>query len=428
MTTPFCKTVLVSCVLATAAFASAAHARVRAYVTNQLSNTVSVVDVSTHTVVATIPVGARPYGSAVSPQGDRAFVTNAEGDSVSVIDTATSTVIATIPVGDAPRSVAFTPDGAKAYVTNRVGGISVINVPTSTQVKSIAGGVYPAGIAVSPDGTRAYVANQASTDVTVIDTANETVLARISMPTQPWGIAVSPDGSNVYVLSQYGDRIIVVDARTDTVAHTIPLPSNLPDSRGFGIALSPDGRFAYVTNGGSSTSLFTVDLVSGSLRTAMIGNGAAQGVDVDPTGCFVYVATGGGVKVYDPATSKVVASLLTGEAPTAFGKFIGAVSAPSGTHAVEEAIVLAMDAGSISSAVANLLLDSLTPIQEKLAWIAANPSSPDLARVKNETCTLINAFNAQMDHYVRLRRLPANLRDQWKADMLEVKADLGCRS
>ena len=96
------------------------------------------------------------------------------------------------------------------------------------------------------------------------------------------------------------------------------------------------------------------------------------------------------------------------------------------TATVEESIVEAMDAGSISSAVARMLLDSLTPIQDKLAWIAANPASPDLARIKRETCSLINAFNAQMDHYVRLRRLSASLRDEWKADMLEVKVELGC--
>ena len=96
------------------------------------------------------------------------------------------------------------------------------------------------------------------------------------------------------------------------------------------------------------------------------------------------------------------------------------------TRAVEEGVVNALDTGSISSAVANLLLDSLTPIQTKLAWIAANPSSPDLARMRNETCSLINQFNTQMDHYVRLRRLSASLRDGWKADMQEVKVELGC--
>lgn len=106
---------------------------------------------------------------------------------------------------------------------------------------------------------------------------------------------------------------------------------------------------------------------------------------------------------------------------------LGDNSAICTASAVEEGIVEALDDGSISSAVARLLLDSLTPIQTKLAWIAANPSSPDLARVKNETCSSINAFNTRMDHWVRLRRLPAHLRDEWKADMLEVKTELGCR-
>jgi YVTN family beta-propeller protein len=36
-------------------------------VTNDFSNTVSVIDTSTNTVVATVPVGARPFGVAVTP-------------------------------------------------------------------------------------------------------------------------------------------------------------------------------------------------------------------------------------------------------------------------------------------------------------------------------------------------------------------------
>ena len=110
-------------------------------------------------------------------------------------------------------------------------------------------------------------------------------------------------------------------------------------------------------------------------------------------------------------------------------KMTEVVTAPlAKAETLEEDIVNALDAGSISSSIANLLLNSLTPIQAKLAWIEANPTSPDFVRVKNETCALINAFNTQMDHYVRLRRLPANLRDEWKADMMGVKVQLGCSS
>ncbi len=50
-----------------------------------------------------ILVGNGPYGVAVSPNGSRAYVTNQLSDIVSVIDTATNTVIGDpIPVGELP--------------------------------------------------------------------------------------------------------------------------------------------------------------------------------------------------------------------------------------------------------------------------------------------------------------------------------------
>jgi YVTN family beta-propeller protein len=93
------------------------QAQTRAYVANFGSNTVSVIDIATNTVVATIPVGVEPAGVAITPDGTRAYVTNFVG-TVSVIDAATNTVVVTIPVGQVPIGIAITPDGTRAYVTN----------------------------------------------------------------------------------------------------------------------------------------------------------------------------------------------------------------------------------------------------------------------------------------------------------------------
>ena len=94
--------------LAIAAFifcflASAQALAQNAYVTNNGSNNVSVID--TNAVPATIPVGSNPYGVAVTPDGRTAYVANAGSNTVSVIDTASNAVTATIPVGSYP--VAF---------------------------------------------------------------------------------------------------------------------------------------------------------------------------------------------------------------------------------------------------------------------------------------------------------------------------------
>ena len=80
-----------------------------AYVTNDGSGDVSVIDTATNTVTATITVGTAPFAVAVSPDGGTVYVANIDSDNVSAIATATNKVIATITVGSAPEGVAVSP-------------------------------------------------------------------------------------------------------------------------------------------------------------------------------------------------------------------------------------------------------------------------------------------------------------------------------
>ena len=61
--------------LAVLLLAGAARAQ-EAFVTNQNSDNLTVVDLGTLKAVATIPVGGKPAGIAVSRDGRRAFVTS----------------------------------------------------------------------------------------------------------------------------------------------------------------------------------------------------------------------------------------------------------------------------------------------------------------------------------------------------------------
>ncbi|MFD5425805.1 YncE family protein [Streptomyces sp. NPDC127084] len=93
--------------------------------------------------LALSPVAA-PSAAAV-PTGTYAYVANALSDTVSVIDTATTT----IPVGDRPEGVAITPDGNAVYVTNANGdgdGDTVWVIDTATDTVNV--GDTPAGVAV----------------------------------------------------------------------------------------------------------------------------------------------------------------------------------------------------------------------------------------------------------------------------------------
>ena len=64
-----------------------------------LAGAVWVIDTASNTVVATIPVGVGSSGVAITPDGTRAYVTNQISNTVSVIDTTTNTVVVTVPVG-----------------------------------------------------------------------------------------------------------------------------------------------------------------------------------------------------------------------------------------------------------------------------------------------------------------------------------------
>lgn len=80
-------------------FAVPAYADI-AWVTNQSSDDVSVVDLAHGTVVATIPVGGQPAGVAAAPNGS---------DTIFVLDAKVLAVVAEIEVGDGPRAFGHFP-------------------------------------------------------------------------------------------------------------------------------------------------------------------------------------------------------------------------------------------------------------------------------------------------------------------------------
>src|SRR5262249_19515421 len=88
-------------------------------------------EIATNTVVATVPVGARPIAVAITPDGTHAFVTNQNSNTVSVIETATNTVVATVPVGAAPFAVAITPaPSVEELITALFAQVQAMNLNT----------------------------------------------------------------------------------------------------------------------------------------------------------------------------------------------------------------------------------------------------------------------------------------------------------
>lgn len=74
-----------------------------AYVSSELGQVLSVVDVATHSVVARLSLGyndsVKPVGVLVSANGSMIYVANGRGNTVSVIDAESLKILKTIAVG-----------------------------------------------------------------------------------------------------------------------------------------------------------------------------------------------------------------------------------------------------------------------------------------------------------------------------------------
>lgn len=139
-----------------------------------VAGTVAVIDVASSSVSASVTVGRKPQGMAVTPDGAKLYVANNLDNTVSVIDTGTNAVIATFTVGLAPLGVAISPDGSSVYIANYVGNsVSVFNVLANTFAATVPVGSAPSDVAISADGSRAYVVGYGGTATTGNSTVTE---------------------------------------------------------------------------------------------------------------------------------------------------------------------------------------------------------------------------------------------------------------
>src|SRR5438132_8509790 len=74
-----------------------------AYVSNEKSNTVSVIDTDKWAVTATIKVGQRPRGIEFTKNGKFVMVAVGDDDKIELIDTATRKVVDSLPSGPDPE-------------------------------------------------------------------------------------------------------------------------------------------------------------------------------------------------------------------------------------------------------------------------------------------------------------------------------------
>jgi 6-phosphogluconolactonase (cycloisomerase 2 family) len=248
--------------------------------------------------------------------------------------------------GGDPWNMAMTPDGRYLYVTNNLypGGVAQFGVNsngtlTALSPAKVATGAYSVGIAISPNGQHVYVANYSSGTVSIFNgSANGTLTPNGTQATiatnlsAPNGIALSPDGKSLYVTNSVapGNVAEFTVASNGTLSAKTPATVAAGDDPAW-IAFTPNGKYAYVANTGSSSdangtiSQYTVGTggelsPQGSPVNAGSANNGLFDVTVSPDGKSVWAPNG--TSVYEFTIGAT--GLLTAKSPPSVTSGAGA--------------------------------------------------------------------------------------------------------
>jgi DNA-binding beta-propeller fold protein YncE len=227
-----------------------------AYIVNCCNHpsTVSVFHAPSGLQAAQWSVGTGASDAVFSPDGSVAYVASSVSQSVTAVKVSTGTTLATIPVGYGVSRIVINPKGsqliAESYDFAYESHLIAIDTVSMSVTQSVGFSSFLGPLAMSPDGKILYVTSLFSSQpgLLVLDTVFLTVKATVPVTTAV-GVAVTPDGRFAYVPNfgpgnPYVPGVAVVDTSSNTVVTTIPL-GNIQLNPQL-IQISPDGSMAWV--------------------------------------------------------------------------------------------------------------------------------------------------------------------------------------
>ena len=377
---------LVSAIALICALAARAQHGDRVYTADQTSNTVSVIDPMSNTLLGAIhlgedvPAALSPlyrgqllvHGLGFSPDHRTLDVISIGSNSVTLIDTQTNSVKGTIYVGRSPHEGFFTPDGNELWVAVRGENyISVIDPFELRETRRIETANGPGMVLFRPDGKLAFVPSSFTTEMDVIDTATYQVIARVPQ-VSPFSPNLAVDQDEVWFTLKDTGKTQVASARSPF--RTLATLETGPISNHVTFVTNSRGRFAYVSVGGTNQVLVyrRGDGTAPKLAATIPVGDLPHGIWGSGDGSRVYVGleNGDAVQAIDTVTNQVVATVPVGQLPQALVYVPNAVLSGAGTTNLKP-IVVATEALhfelmppdlSKSTARASISVNSLGPI------------------------------------------------------------------
>jgi PQQ-dependent catabolism-associated beta-propeller protein len=311
----------IACILAWPAQPALAKGTGRIFVTNEKSSTLTVLD-RTDTVIATIPVCARPRGIAFNHDKSALFLGCGDDNAIGLYDLASFELKRLYRGIPDPETFALHPDGRHLLVSNEDDSeASLLDTETGEITDHYPTGEEPEGVLITPDGRFAFVTSEAANLVHVIDLQAKTVLKSIIVDTRPRRFALTPDGRQLWVSAELAGVVDIIALDTlEPVATVSFLPKGLRKEQvtPVDVVMARDGTRAYVALG-RANHVAIVDVASRKVLDYILVGKRPWGLRLTADGKKLYVADGlsDDIVIIDTESLTALTSIPVGQVPYA---------------------------------------------------------------------------------------------------------------
>ena len=290
------------------------------FVSNEKGNSITVIDGDTYEVTETVPVGNRPRGIALSPDGKHLYVCASDDDTLQVMDTESRKIVGTLPSGPDPELLVLSPKGDLLYIANEDDNmVTVINVEAERVVSEIPVGVEPEGMGVSMSGTTLVNTSETTNMAHFIDTGSLEITDNVLVDQRPRFAQFTADDAEVWVSAEIGGTVSVIDNEARQIKHKITFEvAGVPPEavQPVGIRITKDRSRAFVALG-PANRVAVVDAQTYEVLDYLLVGQRVWQLAFGPDEKTLYTTNGvsNDVSVIDVEAEKVVKSIPVGQFP-----------------------------------------------------------------------------------------------------------------
>ena len=199
--------------------------------------------------VTRIPTCIMPHGSRLNPQGTKHYSACMMNDALVEIDTRQFNV---------SRHFRLTKGKEEGLTGAPMAGVQMAGHEMSGHSSAASDiSCSPTWAQPSADGSKVFVACNKSSDIVEIDVASWKMTRRIPAGDGVYNLAATRDGKLLIGTNKRGQSVSIIDIVSGRELARVPTTRKVAS----GVAVSPDSRYAFVTDEGVGSQPGTVDII-----------------------------------------------------------------------------------------------------------------------------------------------------------------------